>query len=206
MFATCFNSTRRLSRFGLAVALVFALFVMPRASVAQETARPSKPTAPLPADPPVAVAVGSSSVLPFDPVVEGLDVVDRTVCNVRQIRRGVIVQGLKIGKTRVTMWGEGFGIKTFDVTVLPDRAEVLARLLQKYPESNLRLTPSPETGKVIVEGTLPSAWAVEDVLQQLEGADLTRSQILNRLSYLYAPVICPPVCGATCYPVRCRRR
>jgi hypothetical protein len=155
---------------------------------------------------PQQVSVGSSSVLLCDQVIEGIDVVDRAVCNVRQIRGGVIIQGLTFGKTRVTLWGEVLGITTFDVVVLPDRTEVLARLLQKYPRSGLRLIPAPETGKMVVEGILPSAWAIKDVLEQLEGPDLTRAQILSRLAYRCSSASNSAISASVCQPVRCVRR
>src|SRR5262249_32191124 len=108
MTARSLNFTRHLWWFGLSVAVVACMVGATCELTAQESVgkMPAKASGPLPPDPEVHVAVGSSYVLPFDPVIEGVDMVDRTVCNVRQIRRGMIVQGLKFGKTRVTIWGE----------------------------------------------------------------------------------------------------
>lgn len=275
-------------------------------SKAVETSRGESPSSPvcLPPELAIDVATGSSCVFSLNQIVEGVDIADRTVCNVRLIRKGFIVQGLKFGKTRIALWGDGpdlrlkswgdgsgvptsgqslvilgtdggglihirsfdvagirtdtferkdgsgslhlvstdasgkvlsdvlessFGpirsgaitalkqqlpgllpphvmtrpemdevigevrsiagyirdedsIRTFDVIVMPDRKDVMARLLKKYPGSGLRLVP--ENGKVIVEGTLPYYWAVEEVYQQLEGPGLARSQIVSHLYYI----------------------
>ncbi len=193
MFKRYPDFKRELSASSVSLAVIACLLTGPGATYAQERDQPKAvkvvdqvpPKSPvqLPPEPSIDVATGSSCVLSFDPIVEGVDVADLTVCNVRQIRKGVIVQGLRFGKTRVTLWGEDFGIKTFDVIVQPDRKQVMARLQQKYPRSGLHFIASPETGKLIIEITVAYSWALEDVYQQLEGPGLSRSQMVTCQNY-----------------------
>ena len=150
---------------------------------------------PVPTSAVFVVAPGQSKTFKLASEIEGMNIPNRTVCNVVPAGdHGVILTGLKLGKTQFTVWGPKSLIETFTVHVLPDRQTVLAELLSKYPNSNLQLIPSPESGKVIAKGMLPSTGAVHDVLEHLEGPDLSRSQIINRLAV--------PYCSSPCYRVR----
>lgn len=144
------------------------------------------------------VPPGQAKTFTLSSGVEGVNISNRTVCNVEIVGapgrvRGLVVTGLQLGATQFTVWGDS-GIYTFKINVVPDRAVVLAELLSKYPNSQLRLIASPESEKVIVKGTLPSTAAMHDVLEHLVGPDLSRSQIINRLA--------TPCCTCICYPQR----
>ncbi len=138
------------------------------------------------------VAPGQSKTFKLTSPIEGVDLPNRTVCSVSIVRDGIVLTGLKFGKTHFTVWGKESGISTFEVHVIPDRGTVLAELLAKYRESQLQLIPSPESGKVIIKGTLPSSGAVHDVLEHIEGPDLPRSQLINRMAIPCGNCSCCP--------------
>jgi Flp pilus assembly secretin CpaC len=159
---------------------------------------------------PIKLYVGQAKLVRIDGTADTLEITDQGIAAVAKepvVAHTFKFTGKSLGVTTLLVKDNAAMTATVyivDVTRDPERLlELQQFIVANFPGSNVVIKPTPDSKKLVVEGTVPDEESAEQIISLIISADYPGCTVINRLFVScpsFACPYCPPSHGQRFLP------